>query len=274
MSLQLAAVGIGTMLAAACLLGGAGAHAKAPPVAKEPAEAVEPWKPNMRAAARFARGRVGRIAFAVRTSTRAWHWRADGQFPAASVLKAMLMVAYLNKGSVRDRPLRPSERAVLSPMIRRSTNAPAHRLMGIVGLDRLRRLARRAGMRRFVPVMGIWGSSRITAKDQARFFQRIDRLVPRRHRAYAMRLLKTIVPRQRWGIAQVRPRGWQLYFKGGWGSGTGGVENQVALLKLGHQRVSVAILTQDNGDHEYGKRTLRGIAWRLLRALPRGVVVP
>lgn len=29
-------------------------------------------------------------------------------------------------------------------------------------------------------------------------------------------------------IALVRPLGWRLYFKGGWGSGTGWVDHQVA----------------------------------------------
>ena len=58
-----------------------------------------------------------------------------------------------------------------------------------------------------------------------------------------MKLLNTITPAQRWGIARVRPSGWRLYFKGGWGSGTGWVDHQVALLTRGDERVSVAILT-------------------------------
>jgi hypothetical protein len=36
-----------------------------------------------------------------------------------------------------------------------------------------------------------------------------------------MHLLRTVVPSQRWGVARVRPDGWRLYFKGGWGSGSG-----------------------------------------------------
>jgi hypothetical protein len=82
-----------------------------------------------------------------------------------------------------------------------------------------------------------------------------------------MRLLNTITPSQRWGIAQVKPWGWRLYFKGGWGSGTGWVDHQVALLTRGDERVSVAILTFQDGSHPYGKETLRGIAGRLLQGL-------
>src|SRR2546429_2223871 len=130
----------------------------------------------------------------------------------------MLLVAYLDRRSVRNRPLSADDRSLLAPMIRRSDNA-ADRVLGIVGPGGVRGLAHRAGMRRFTPVTGVWGLSRIDAADQARYLLRIDALTPRRHRAYALRLLRTISPSQRWGIGRVRPAGWRLYFKGGWGSG-------------------------------------------------------
>jgi hypothetical protein len=221
----------------------------------------------MGAAVAYASHRHGEIAFAVRTPTRSWSWHGAEIFPSASVLKAMLLVAYLDLPSVRARALEPADRALLAPMIRRSDNAAAGRVLGIVGAARLRGLAHRAGMHRFTPVPGIWGLSRIDAVDQARYFLRIDSLLAPRHRAYAMRLLNTITPAQRWGLARVRPRGWRLYFKGGWGSGTGWVDHQVALLTRGEERVSVAILTHLDGSHAYGKETLRGIALRLLKGL-------
>ena len=84
---------------------------------------------------------------------------------------------------------------------------------------------------------------------------------------YAMRLLATIVPSPRWGVATVAPAGWNPYFKGGWGSGTGLVDHQAALLTLGKTRVSLAITTRFNPTHAYGKETLRGVAARLLRGL-------
>jgi hypothetical protein len=236
--------------------------------------APETWRPSMDAAIRYAAHRHGGIAFAVRTPTRSWGWHAAETFPSASVLKAMLLVAYLDLPSVRQRPLRNADRALLGPMIRRSDNAAAGKVLGIVGGARLRGLAHRAGMRRFTPVTGVWGLSRIDAADQARYFLRIDALTPRRHRAYALRLLRTISPSQRWGIARVKPAGWRLYFKGGWGSGTGWVDHQVALLTRGDERVSVAILTHLDGSHAYGEETLRGIALRLLGGLDSAQAVP
>jgi hypothetical protein len=187
------------------------------------------------------------------------------------VLKAMLLVAYLREPGVRDRALRKADRDLLAPMIRWSDNVAATRVRDIVGNDGLVRLAHRVGMRAFAPAP-VWGLSRIDAADQTLFFLRIDRFVPSRHRATAMRLLSSIVASQRWGIAQVRPPGWALYFKGGWGSGSGAVDHQVALLRRGGHRLSVAILTTSSPSHAYGKRTLRGVAARLLRGLDAGAV--
>jgi hypothetical protein len=87
-----------------------------------------------------------------------------------------------------------------------------------------------------------------------------------------MRLLASVVRSQRWGIARVRPPGWALYFKGGWGSGSGAVDHQVALLRRGRRRVAVAIMTTSSPRHEYGKTTLEGVARRLLRGLGAGSI--
>jgi hypothetical protein len=121
-------------------------------------------------------------------------------------------------------------------------------------------------MRRF-RAHPVWGLSRVDANDLTTFMLRVDDLVPPRHRTYAMTLLATITESQRWGIARVKPPGWDLFFKGGWGSGTGLVDHQVALLTKGDERVAVAITTTGNGSHAAGKRTLRGVAKRLLKGL-------
>ncbi|MEA2375489.1 MAG: hypothetical protein QOD53_1952 [Thermoleophilaceae bacterium] len=227
----------------------------------------------MHSAIAFGKRRRGVLAFAVATRTGFWGWRSRRSFPSASLLKPMLLTAYLRRPSVRRRRLRHAERALLEPMIRRSSDAAAGAVLSIVGTGGLRALARKAGIRRFVPVAGVWGESRVDARDQARFFLRIDHFLPRRHRHYGMRLLHSIVPSQRWGIAQVQPRHWHLYFKGGWGHGNGWVDHQAALLTRGHRRVGLAIMTHLDGSHAYGKATLRGLAKRLLGGLSRARVV-
>jgi beta-lactamase class A len=233
-----------------------------------PAQARPPqgWVPDTHAARVYAQHRPGRIAFAVRTEQRFWGRSADAAFPSASVLKAMLLVAYLREPYVRDRALRHSERALLTPMIRRSDNDAATAIRARIGNGALVHLAHVAGMTRFRPA-AIWGLSQIDARDQTLFFLHIDHYLPPRHRAYGLRLLRTVVPSQRWGIGRVTPPGWTVYFKGGWGSGTGLVDHQVALLRRGDERVAVAVLTVADGSHAAGKATLKGIFARLLRNL-------
>jgi hypothetical protein len=224
------------------------------------------WTPHMAAAEKFARSRDGTVTFAVRTDDQLWGRRIDRQVPSASVLKAMLLTTYLRQRSVRQRDLERADKRLLAPMIRRSDNVAATRVRDIVGNAAVVRLAHRVGMTRFV-IAQVWGLSQITARDQTKYFLHIDRFIPKRHRRYAMRLLRTIVPSQRWGIAQVIPDGWRLFFKGGWGSGTGAVDHQVGLLQRGDQGVAIAVMTINSPSHDYGKATLRGVAKRLLAGL-------
>jgi hypothetical protein len=239
-------------------------------LASLPADAMagrRDWRPDVQAARIFAVQRLGTVSFAVRTPGRLWGYQPRYGAAGVSVVKAMLMVAYLRHPRVRGRGLGASDRRLLRPMVRWSNNPTAYVVWRFVGhAAGLQGVARRARMRRFRPGSP-WWRSRIDAADQSRFFLRIERLIPRRHRRYGMKLLNAIVPSQRWGIARVRPRGWTLFLKGGWGSGSGALDHQVALLRRGRRRVALAILTIGNPSHAYAKATLRGVARRLLRGL-------
>jgi Beta-lactamase enzyme family len=228
------------------------------------------WRPDMAAAAAYAHSRAGDIAFAVRTDHRFYGYRANHVEWSASVVKAMLMVAYLDMPSVAHRPVNAHDNDLLIPMITQSDNNAATAVIGIVGLSGLRALAARVGMKSFEPVLPIWGETHITADDQTKFFYSIDSFIAPLHRRYGMHLLASITPSQRWGIGEVTPRGWTPYFKGGWGSGTGLIDHQVVLLKRGCARTSIAVLTMNDGSHAYGKETLKGMFARLLHRFPKG----
>jgi beta-lactamase class A len=221
----------------------------------------------VREAKRYLAERPGVVSFTVRQGRHEYGWRGWRSVPAASLMKPMLLVAYLRRPDVRDRPLQRWERRMLRPMIRVSGNDAASRCLGLVGVEGELAVARLARMRDFTPFT-VWGLSRTSARDQALFFQRLRRLLPDRHEALAMRWLRTIAGRQRWGVGQVRVPGWRMYFKGGWGSARGLVDHQVARLERGKRIVTVAITTLSNGSHEAGKATLEGVARRLLRGLP------
>src|ERR1044072_5369246 len=162
------------------------------------------WEPDIAGAAKYADGRVGSITFAGRTEDRLLGRGLDTQMPSASVFKAMLLTTYLRQAGVRSRDLTDADTALLAPMIQRSDNVTATRIRDIVGNAAIMRLARRAGMTRFA-VAQIWGLSKITARDQTKYFLHIDALMPERHRAYGMHLLRTITPSQRWGMGRVIP---------------------------------------------------------------------
>jgi beta-lactamase family protein len=226
------------------------------------------WRPHIAEAKRYAKRRVGDVAFAVvdeRGRLRGFHPARTA--PAASVFKVMLLVAYLRKRhGVR---LSDRDRELLGPMIRRSDSVAATMARDIVGRARVERVARISGMRDF-RYHAVWGLSRTSPRDQACFMHRLDSYIPREHRSYARYLLSHVVRAQRWGIGRVAPPGWSLFFKGGWGSGSGRVDHQVALLTRRRRRVALAVFTQFDPSHRYGKRTLRGVSARLLRGIAVG----
>lgn len=226
---------------------------------------AQPWHPDMRAARRYARQRQGDVAFAVIDQRgRFYGYRAATTAPAASVFKVMLLASFLR---MRDgRRLSQGDRALLAPMIRVSDSVAATTVRDMVGRRRIERLARVAGMRDF-EYRWVWGESRTSPRDQVRFMDHLMSFIPKDHRAYARYLLSHVIRAQRWGIGRVVPCGWKLYLKGGWGSGSGRVDHQVALLRRGPRRIALALFTQFDPDHAYGKQTLRGLARRLLRGL-------
>ena len=225
------------------------------------------WKPHFRAARKFARSRSGDVRIAVIDQFgRINQLNGSRTAPMASLFKALLLATYLSQPGVRHRSLRESERDLLGPMIRRSDNAAATRVRDMLGPGPIVAMTRKARMKDF-SYKSVWGLSRTSARDQARFFYRWDRFVPKRHERYARYLLSHIVPSQRWGFGRARPKGWSLFFKGGWGVGTGRVNHQTALLEEGRCRLGISVMTEFSPSHGYGTRTIEGVAERLTRGI-------
>jgi Beta-lactamase enzyme family len=225
-----------------------------------------PWHQRVRDAVRFLHSRTGSASFAVVDERGRVHgYRRGVQYSSASLVKAMLLVAYLDRRDVRHRRLRGADRRLLGPMIRVSDNDAATAVYDRVGPGGLQRVARRAGMRRFVP-NPVWGGCQVTARDQARFFSKIRHLIAERHRKYGLGLLRRIVSYERWGIPHARPAGWRVYFKGGWFPDDGGWRvHQGALLEHGGRHIAIAVLTGGDPSLGYGAATIQGVTARLLR---------
>lgn len=205
-----------------------------------------PSPAQLRSAARFAATRGGVVAYAVVDSRGRMHSRnATRTFPSASLGKTLLLAATLRRYARAEVP--PEVRARLGPMIRESDNAAAYAVYRGLGDPPLRAVARAAGLRH-TTFNGTWSNIRLTAPDVARLFLRMERLVPARHRRYAMALLGGVVPSQSWGIPHaLRPRGWSVRFKGGWRRD---LVHQGALAERNGRRVALAILTSGNPPHD------------------------
>ena len=137
-----------------------GSIAAAAPTGKGGGSKGGAWSQRVGDATQFVRGREGSVSFAVIDERGRTHgFRRGARHSSASVVKAMLLVAYLDRRDVRRRGLRRAERSLLGPMIRVSDNDAASAIYERVGEGGLSRLARRAGMRRFDP-NPVWGARR------------------------------------------------------------------------------------------------------------------
>jgi len=239
-------------------------EAQATPAALRVLAPPPPLVPTPRAVRRaltWARSRSGDVAVAVIDSRGALHgYRENRRFYSASMVKAMLLVAYLRG----HRRVPVAMRGVLARMIERSDNAAADVVYGIVGRRGLVALARLSGMRRFRPNGG-WITTLVTAADLARFFRDMHDYIPKRHITFADGLLSGIIPAESWGVpAAARPLHYRVYFKGGW-LGAWVLASQSARLVHRSVRLGLAIFTDGNPSPDYGKETIRGVTARLLR---------
>ena len=224
-----------------------------------------PAPAQLHAARRFAAHRHGAVSFAVVDShsrDRGGRHPAIGR-PSASMVKAMLLVAYLRRH--RHERLSPPVRRLLSPMIRVSDNDAAFAIHAVVGDAGLRAVGRAAHMRHLTTGHGLFETG-ITAGDQARFFYCLDRVLPRRHRAYARALLAGVVAEQRWGVPRAARGRFHVLIKGGWRTG---LVHQGARIEWRGHHMAIAVLTAGGPGMSYGEQTIQGIAARLLSPISR-----
>jgi hypothetical protein len=225
-------------------------------------DAVYPSQTSIDRAIAWLKHRAGVTSVAVVDTAGVLHgWHQNTHFVTASVVKAMLLVEYLRT----HKTVSSSALATLTPMIEVSDNNAAEAIYHVVGDRGLYALAKAAGMTNFAIYGQLFGAQ-LTTADQARFFYRLPALVPAAHRALALYLLSHVVSYQSWGIPAVaRPRGWQVWFKGGWrGTSIGQLVHQVARLNKGARTFSMAVFTNGDPGQGYGIETIQGVASRVL----------
>ena len=237
---------------------GAAVEVDVPPV-------LYPAPARVRGAARWLGARAGVTAFAVLDD----HGRLSGanvhrRFHSASVVKSMLLVAYLRMLQQSHRALDDAGRALLYPMIHSSDNGAASAVLGAVGEGALDRVARDAHMRDYEPGGATWGFTEISAADLARFFYVQDSLIPHRFDGYARWLLSGIEAGESWGIPAVARPQFSVFFKGGWLPEVEGLVNQAGRLERPGITFALAVLSTHDPSMAYGEQTIEGVTRLLL----------
>jgi hypothetical protein len=232
------------------------------PAPTSTAASIVPTASRVAAATKWVRSRQGLVAFAVIDSSgKLSGYHVNMRFVTASVVKAMLLVGYLRTHTT----LSAWAKSTLTGMIHVSDNNAATAIYKIVGDAGLRKVAKVAGMRNF-SVSVSWGRAQLTPADQARFFYKMDKLIPKAHDAFARYLLSHITASQSWGIpATARPKHWTVFFKdGSLGTTRGQLVHQVARLEKGGTTFAVAVMTDGDPSMRYGINTIVGVTRRLL----------
>jgi hypothetical protein len=229
------------------------------------AEPKVPSAAGIQAARAYAGDREGAVSFAVVNSEGELRGEGeDRRYPAASVVKSMLLAAETRQLKQAGEGMDSETDSLLTSMITISDNAAADSIYARVGDAGLNAAAERAGMTRFT-VAGHWGNAQIAAGDMARFFADLDRQYPRQFREYAKGLLGSVTEPQRWGLPVVAGDRWAVRLKGGWLPDHALVHQAAELHERdGSRSLAVVVLTDDQPSFEYGVETVETVAARLL----------
>ncbi len=232
-----------------------------------------PWPKLIRGAEAYLGTRQGVHGIAVvDTEGRLSGYNLHRDFITGSVVKAMLLVAYLRRlDAMGQHTVDSYSNSILYPMINVSDNNAATQCWSIVGNAGLYSVAAAAGMTEFsvdtnASWGGEWGAALISPADQAKFFFEMDSLIPKEFVGYARYLLSTIAGYESWGIPAVaRPKGYTVFFKAGWRPSPDiYLVHQIARLEGHHRTFAVAIMTDGDPDMGYGIDTIQGTASALL----------
>jgi beta-lactamase class A len=215
-------------------------------------------------ASAYLEGRAGRTSLAVVDSAgRLSGLRVHSHYRSASVVKVMMLTAYLQMLSAHHRSIGPYDNSLLYPMIHISDNQAASAVYSIVGEGAVARVARESGMTDYAPNWEWWAYTQTSTADQARFFSELQRLIPARFYGYARYLMSTIEPEQSWGIPPVARPDWQVFFKTG-ALPEEGLFHEAARLERGGVSFTVAVFTEGDPSKAYGEETVAGVGLRLL----------
>ncbi|MGI8333962.1 serine hydrolase [Actinomadura scrupuli] len=232
--------------------------ARATPRARRPkALSTSARKRLTRTLAGYLGGTGGRLAIAVRDlpTGAVFRYGTAQAFPTASIVKVDILAALLLKAQRAGRPLTADERATAARMIQYSDNLAANALWDqIGGTAGLTAVNRRLGLRATTAGPGgYWGVTMTGTADQVRLlWALVSRGSPlnARSRRYALELMGSVTPAQRWGISAGAAGGDAVALKNGWlprvPDGGTWVINSIGRIRGGGRDFLIAVLSDHN----------------------------
>ncbi len=228
-----------------------------------------------RGIARALRGRLSVAAVAAADpelglSCRLHPWR---EFHSASVVKVIILGTLLRELQVEHEDLTARQAGLATAMITESSNVAATALWDEVGRAGLGAFLAAAGMGRTeLGPGGYWGLTEVNAHDEMlllRLLMAPNGVLDRWSRGYALRLMAAVEPAQCWGVPAGSAAGVTAHLKNGWLPDPSlWVVNSIGdFTRARGGDYSIAILTMDNPDMDYGVATVEAVATVINRAL-------
>ncbi|MEU9609772.1 serine hydrolase [Streptomyces sp. NPDC048057] len=199
--------------------------------------------------------------------------RADRAYDSASVVKVVVLGALLREADRQGRRLTDREAALARAMITRSDNAATDALWRQLGAGRIAAFCAAAKMTDTVPGRaGHWGLTRITARDTGTLLRLLTTATPvlsDTSRSHALRLLREVVPSQRWGTPAGAPATTAVHVKNGWlpRASHGWRVHSAGAFTDGGRDYTVTVLTEDNATMADGIATIEAVSRALHRRL-------
>ena len=221
-------------------------------------------------AAAFARSRapIWGVAVVVPSRGLVFAENADTQVPAASIVKALVLLVVLEQARADHRPVSEDDLALLWPMITESDNDATSQLWERIGRGQaVSSYLRSVGVGGFTPDPGTsWGASFASARAMATILGKLlnGEILDTPSRALAIRMLGAVVPEQRWGVTAGTDvaSGDRVALKNGWYPGEEGwrVNSTGIVWPRAGDAYAIAIVTGGRVSWEEGIETIEGVA--------------
>lgn len=236
-----------------------------------PAAQATPMSRFVTEVQQYAAERDGSITVAVddlRTGT-VWRYRAGDAQRTASIVKLEILEDVLAQ---QTGPLDEQRAATARRMIEYSNNTAAQRLWkAIGGAGGLARFGRRVGLTATRPAAArgpgyAWGLTLTTPTDQLRLLQLLRQKNPvlgAGDRRFALRLMRHVTPKQRWGITAGTPSTAQVAVKDGWlalRDDTDWQINSIGWVVDRHHSYLIAVMTTGSPTKAYGIATVSRVS--------------